>query len=65
MTVNGPRVGEDPFSVPARLCASERAEVVARRAAYALPINTPEAKTSAPPKITCRALIQKLIEKYL
>ncbi len=32
---------------------------------HALPIRTPEAKTSAPPTITCRALIQKLMAKYL
>ncbi len=32
---------------------------------YALPMSTPEAKTSAPPRITCSADIRKLISKYL
>jgi beta-mannosidase len=32
---------------------------------YALPIRTPEPKTRAPPRMTWKALIQKLIAKYL
>ena len=40
-------------------------ETESRPTSYALPINTPEAKTRAPPRMTWRALIQKLIAKYL
>ena len=43
-----------------RRCEPEFTEL---RSLYALPITIPEAKTSAPPRITCRAETRKLIRK--